>query len=290
MQAVTLAQPDFKHWRRAARDLLAADCPPDAVAWQLRGQSTDLFGGPPVPGPQAARVPRSAVPKGFLSLAKTAACIRDEAVWPVLYRVLWRLTHGERQLLADTLDDDVLRLRRWASAVRRDVHKMHAFVRFRCVLQDGCEHYIAWFEPSQRIVARAASFFVERYTNQHWSILTPDQCAHWDRAALRLTPGLSPAEAPRDDALEDLWRTYFASIFNPARFKPGMMRSEMPEKYWKNLPEARLIDGLERGSGARLQRMTEQSGSNPNDNRKRQAQQAGIRAALATGRGHVDAY
>lgn len=281
MQAVTLAQPDFKHWRRTARDLLAADCPPDAVAWQVRGHSNDLFGRPPVPAPQAARAPRSAVPKGFLSLAKTAACIRDEAVWPVLYRVVWRLTHGERHLLADTLDDDVLRLRRWASAVRRDVHKMHAFVRFRCIVQDEAEHYIAWFEPSHRIVARAASFFVDRYCNQRWSILTPDRCAHWDGQALQYSPGMALADAPRDDALEALWRTYFASIFNPARLKPGMMRSEMPEKYWKNLPEARLIGALERGSGARLQHMTEQTGNNPDDNRKRQAQQTGIRAALA---------
>ena len=282
MQAVTLAEPDFKHWRRAARDLLAANCPPDAVSWQLQGQSADLFGGPSLHGPKAAGAPRSAVPKAFFSLAKAAACVRDEAVWPVLYRVLWRITHGERHVLADTLDDDVLRLRRWASAVRRDVHKMHAFVRFRCVLQDGREHYIAWFEPSHRIVARAASFFVERYTNQHWSILTPDQCAHWDCAALRLTPGLSPAEAPRDDALEALWRTYFASIFNPARLKPGMMRSEMPEKYWKNLPEARLIGALERGSGARLQHMVTHAGSDPKTNRKRLAQRRQITAALAS--------
>ena len=282
MATVTLEQPDFRHWRKAARQLLAKHCQPDSVHWQLRGQSAGLFGDEPGTQVQGvARPPRNAVPKEFIDLAKTAACIRNEAVWPLLYRVLWRLTHGERQLLADTLDDDVLRLRRWASAVRRDVHKMHAFVRFRCIDDRGTEHYIAWFEPSHRIVARAASFFVGRYANQHWSILTPDQCAHWDRNRLELTPGLSLADAPSGDALEDLWRTYFASIFNPARLKPGMMRSEMPEKYWKNLPEARLIGALERGSGAQLQDMVAQIGSNPDDNRKRQAQRTQIRAALA---------
>ena len=53
------------------------------------------------------------------------------------------------------------------------------------------------------------------------------------------------------DAAEDLWRTYFASIFNPARLNPTMMRSEMPQKYWKLLPEAALLPDLMREAGAR---------------------------------------
>ncbi|MBR9813555.1 DNA metabolism protein [bacterium] len=281
MQAVTLAQPDFKHWREAARVLLAADCPPASVSWQLHGQSADLFGATQAGQSTASQHANpQPVPKEFMTLAKTAACIRDESVWPLLYRVLWRLTHGERHLLADSLDSDMLRLRRWASAVRRDVHKMHAFVRFRCVGNQGTEHYIAWFEPTHRIVARASRFFVERYANQQWSILTPDACAHWNGSALQFTAGMALADAPRDDALEDLWRTYFASIFNPARLKPGMMRSEMPEKYWKNLPEARLIGALERGSGAQLQTMVDQAGNAPQHNRKRAAQLPQIKRAL----------
>src|SRR4051812_26188215 len=37
------------------------------------------------------------------------------------------------------------------------------------------------------------------------------------------------------------WCDYYASAFNPARTNPGLMRSEMPKKYWRNLPEATLI-------------------------------------------------
>ena len=58
---------------------------------------------------------------------------------------------------------------------------------------------------------------------------------------------------PADDALEATWRTYFSSIFNPARLKVAMMKSEMPVKYWRNLPEAELIPSLIRerqGPGA----------------------------------------
>jgi len=43
------------------------------------------------------------------------------------------LTHGERRLLDIAVDDDVSRLDAIRKAVRRDRHKMIAFVRFRRV-------------------------------------------------------------------------------------------------------------------------------------------------------------
>ncbi len=69
-----------------------------------------------------------------------------------LYRVLWRLTHGERYLLEIITDPDVNTLMRWEKSVRRDVHKMRAFVRFRAIERDGDLWYIAWFEPEHHIV------------------------------------------------------------------------------------------------------------------------------------------
>jgi DNA polymerase len=57
-----------------------------------------------------------------------------------------------------------------------------------------------------------------------------------------------------------LWRGYYRSIFNPARVKVRAMQSEMPKKYWKNLPEARLIQGLIADSGRRVHEMLETEG------------------------------
>jgi uracil-DNA glycosylase family protein len=61
---------------------------------------------------------------------------------------------------------------------------------------------------------------------------------------LAFAEGASRGDAPDGDALEALWRTYYASIFNPARLKVAAMRAEMPKKYWRNLPEAPLIRPL----------------------------------------------
>jgi DNA polymerase len=50
---------------------------------------------------------------------------------------------------------------------------------------------------------------------------------------------------------------YYRSIFNPARVKVKAMQSEMPKKYWANLPEAELIGGLIAESRTRVEGMLE---------------------------------
>jgi uracil-DNA glycosylase len=47
-----------------------------------------------------------------------------------------------------------------------------------------------------------------------------------------------------------MWRTYYASTFNPARLKVSAMLKEMPRRYWKNMPEAALIGELIAGAQA----------------------------------------
>ena len=87
-----------------------------------------------------------------------------------------------------------------------------------------------------------------------WSILTPDICAHWDGHHVSFLPGISKAEAPSQDRLEETWLRYYASIFNPARLKVKAMQNEMPKKYWRNLPEASLIKPLDRERSPQNQR------------------------------------
>src|SRR5205085_2026007 len=106
---------------------------------------------------------------------------------------------------------------------------------------------------------RAASFFVNRFTNMRWSILTPELSIHWDGKALSEGPGATRADAPSGDPLEEAWRTYYASIFNPARLKVGAMLKEMPKKYWRNMPEPSLVQPLIAGAQAREAEMMQRS-------------------------------
>ncbi|MFN7158257.1 MAG: TIGR03915 family putative DNA repair protein, partial [Erythrobacter cryptus] len=259
--AVHLPAPDdFEFWRARARALVQAEVPPDRVSWVEPGATGDLFAGGAARG--SARLPQplaDAPPvrasQRFLAIARSAALNRDPARFALLYQVLWRLQRQPR-LMEDSADPEVRRLEQLAKAVRRDAHKMHAFVRFREVEEaDGTAHFVAWFEPDHHILRAEAGFFMRRFANMRWSILTPRGSIHWDGETMREGPPARREDAPGDDPVEALWRSYYASIFNPARLKVGAMLSEMPRKYWKNLPEAALIPGLVATAQARAAAM-----------------------------------
>ena len=253
LHRVTLAAPDdFEGWRDAARNLAEAGVPSDAVIWQVEGEADDLFGSEAAP----RMVPSFPVPRAFVELARSVVCHSDPERFALLYTLLLRLK-GDRRAIDDEADPLVRRLNELAKAVRRDVHKMHAFVRFREI--DG--RFVAFFQPEHHIVRRAASFFVNRFTNMRWSILTPALSIHWDGERLREGPGATRADAPSGDPLEETWRTYYSSIFNPARLKVGAMLKEMPKKYWKNMPETALVPELLAGAQAREAEMVARSRS-----------------------------
>ncbi len=241
-------------WRAEARAQLAARVRPEAVSWSLGEAAPDLFAAPAAPLPEASAA--LTVPRAFVQLADWAVWHSDPERFARLYALLWRLG-SERGLMSDRGDAALARLERMAKEVRRDRHKMTAFVRFREIDAEGPRRrFAAWFEPSHFILEPTAPFFAKRFGDMDWSIFTPTLAAHFEAGTLRFAdPPPRPEIAA--DATEDLWRTYFRSIFNPARLKPKAMQAEMPKKYWRNLPEAALIPGMIAAAQARAREMAE---------------------------------
>src|ERR1700761_9157352 len=235
-------ETDFDGWRQAARALVLDGVTPEDVMWSLNGEE-ELFTSNERPSQTPSSTETFSVSARFVELAKIAILHRDRERFALLYRLLWRL-HRRHDLLEIAIDPDVSRLNAMAKAVRRDEHKMHAFVRFREIGRERDAHFVAWFEPEHHIVELAAPFFARRFADVPWSILTPELCVHWDGFAISFTPGVTKADAPTSDRLEETWRRYYATIFNPARLKVKAMRTEMPQKYWRNLPEASMIKPL----------------------------------------------
>ncbi|MBX7487933.1 UdgX family uracil-DNA binding protein [Qipengyuania sp. GH25] len=251
---------DFDFWRDCARALIQAQVPPDRISWIEPGGSGDLFaqGDHGVPTPTSGAPPVRAN-RRFVNLARNAALHSDPERFALLYRLLWRL-QANPGMMEDKADDDVRKIEELDKNVRRDSHKMHAFVRFRLVEADeaeGGDRYVAWFEPDHHILRANAGFFMRRFANMRWSILTPRGSLHWDGETMTEGPAAERSDAPQGDPMEDLWRTYYASIFNPARLKIGAMLKEMPKKYWKNMPEAALIPELVAGAQSREAKMVE---------------------------------
>ncbi|BDT67019.1 hypothetical protein os1_11860 [Comamonadaceae bacterium OS-1] len=268
-QVVHLAgEDDVPGFRAAARRLLAQGIAPGRIGWHVAGAAEgDLF-ATEAPAPEAPTELGAVLklPAFFVSLCNRTALHADPARFGLLYRLAWRLLR-EPGLRHDLLDPDRMQAEQMARVVRRDMHKMTAFVRFRPLAAPtddgwGITH-VAWFEPGHHIVEATAPFFARRFAQMPWAILTPERSARWNGQQLAFGPGAQKSDAPPADANERLWLTYYANIFNPARLKLAMMHKEMPRRYWKNLPEAVLIQPLTALSAQRSGQMLEQAATEP---------------------------
>jgi DNA polymerase len=259
MQRVSLQTgADHAGFRRAARGLIAQRVSPDNVVWDVGGASS-LF--EMCKETEAAPV---ALPRRAISLIKLVVCHREPEKYPLLYALIWRLLYGERHLLEVHSDPLVQNLAMKCKAIRRDLHKMHAFLRFRRVLNDSePERFVAWFEPDHFILEETAQFFIDRFRALTWSILTPIGSLDWDRNKLTVGPPARREDAPDHDAFEDGWKAYYESTFNPARLNTQLMRAHMPKKYWRNMPEASAIASLVQSASSRVTQMCEQEVAMP---------------------------
>lgn len=270
-------------WRDQARQALGLGLTPEQLIWHdahAAAQET-LFTHQPDPWPAPVLPPQPgstfSVPKAFLGFAEKVAHHRDPERWQLIYRCLWRLTHGERHLLEDQADPLVRRLQLMLQAVGRDIHKMHAFVRFRKIELDGQETYLAFHQPDHYIVRPASPFFQKRFRNMRWGILTPDESVSWDTNTLFFGAGMPASAAPQHDDIEDLWRTYYRHIFNPARIKTKAMRREMPVRHWATLPEADIIQDMLNEAPRRVADMMKYMHTPSEGARKRQQRHARLR-------------
>ena len=295
---------DWAGFSRAVRALRVRRVAPEHVRWRMDGDDADtgdLFGAAgehrasALAGEAAMPLPRS-----FVDAAREVFLHADPRRLPLIHRLALRIA-DDAQAWADPLHEDRLQFDRLLREVRREIHKMHAFVRFRrlegsepepndggvasplAAVREGRTDaasvgHVAWFEPAHHVLEAAAPFFARRFATMRWAILTPRASVEWDGRALAFGPGARREDAPGADAGEALWLAYYRSIFNPARVKVAMMKKEMPVRFWKNLPEAASVPELLAQAPRREQRMVDDGGVA----RSRRRGQAALDAASAS--------
>lgn len=226
MEARLAGEIDVAGFREEARSLLAHQIPPEAVHWQTEpADSGDEFTDPDAVGESRLRsVPKAAaaiVPASFLRLCEIVVLHSDPARFALLYRLLWRLVH-EPGLRHDPVDPDMLHAHQMGQAVRRDMHKMKAFLRFRTVRdeQEGSLQ-IAWFEPAHHIIEAVAPWFARRSPQTRWVILSAERSVEWDTRQLHFGPGLKRADAPLPDADDAAWLACYQRVLGKHRKGPA---------------------------------------------------------------------
>ena len=249
-------EPSFAAWRRAARELLRQGVEPERIEW-VEFDSVDT-GISSVAAPDNSAAPvvaTPAIPRELLAWLKTAACFCAPDRWSLLYRILWRWTHGERHVL-DPQDADGALLDQRIQSVEHETNDLVTLTLFR--RRDpsmGAPEFVGWYEPHHDLLAQAAERFAERMGDSTWMLATPQGAVFWNGMLLRISrpaaddgetscpehqqqnppatqalpPGAMAGEATTSEPTEALWLAYYASAFNGAP-------APVPLRYWRTPP------------------------------------------------------
>lgn len=145
------------------------------------------------------------------------------------------------------LDDNVLYLNKVNKKIGREVHRMHAFVRFQLTKDDI---YYSVIEPDFNVLPLIGDHFEKRYPAQQWLIY--DAKRHYgifydlkkiDFITFAEENPLQLRQLPTsvlDDAetgYQVAWKHYFDSVNIPERKNMKLHLQHVPRRYWKYLSE-----------------------------------------------------
>jgi probable DNA metabolism protein len=139
----------------------------------------------------------------------------------------------------------VMRVSEIVRMVRREKHRMEAFIRFQ-ELKD--KTYYSTIEPDFNVLPLLIKHFRNRYADQKWIIydirrnyglyydLHETQYISLDFATVN--PGnVISAYDDNEAVYQELWRNYFTSVNIPARKNTKLHLRHVPKRYWKHLTE-----------------------------------------------------
>lgn len=192
----------YAAFRDVARRLLVKDTPPAEV--RLMEQTPGQLTLPTPPSRDGEHPPRPApsvpisVPGEFVRRARRVVCHRDPDRLDLLYRILWRVTHGERNFLKETEHPDMRRFSLMDTAVLRDVHELRARLRLDRVSDPVAGTCLVGFaSPAHRTLRLVAPELVKRHPRDQLTVFTPDESFDWDGERLSFGPGADPAAGRR---------------------------------------------------------------------------------------------
>jgi len=139
----------------------------------------------------------------------------------------------------------VMRVSEIVRLVRREKHRMEAFVRFQ-KLEDGL--FYASVEPDINVLPLLIKHFKNRYADQQWIIydLRRKYGLHYNMHDVQyitlnfseVKPANVVSAYTADEALyQNLWKNYFKSTNIPARKNTKLHLMHMPRRYWQHLTE-----------------------------------------------------
>lgn len=163
--------------------------------------------------------------------------------------VLAIIQKGDGTVLENFANPHILKAAQIEKMIHREVHRMHAFVRFQ---KSRNGFFYAAIDPDFNVLPLIGEHFEKRYADQSWLIfdtrrhygLYYDQdvmkfaCA--DDPVFSINPLLLQDESFQDEKekqYQALWENYFHAVNIRERNNTKLHLRHMPRRYWKYLTE-----------------------------------------------------
>ncbi|AZI20927.1 TIGR03915 family putative DNA repair protein [Chryseobacterium taklimakanense] len=143
-------------------------------------------------------------------------------------------------------DPDMLEISKILKSMRREIHRMHAFVRFER-LKDNL--YFAKIEPDFDVLPLIGNHFEKRYADQKWMIF--DLKRHYgliydlenvdffypESAQVKNLKNPEQFHHEEEKHFQKMWQNYFVKTGIPSRKNMKLHIQHVPKRYWKYLTE-----------------------------------------------------
>lgn len=165
----------------------------------------------------------------------------------LIYNFIKKAIASPHNLEKNYLDDTVLNLKKIDKMIGREVHRMHAFVRFQKTKDDI---YYSVIEPDFDVMPLIISHFEKRYAAQNWLIydskrhygmfydmkkVEPITFSEQDHRGLKKLSEDILGDGEVD--YQNAWKTYFTSTNITERKNMKLHLQHVPKRYWKYLTE-----------------------------------------------------
>ncbi|RYZ79492.1 MAG: DNA metabolism protein [Proteobacteria bacterium] len=171
--------------------------------------------------------------------------------------VMWRFVEyafrSEKNIEGDLTNKAVWEVKQASAKVRKESHRMEAFVRFQLTKD---QLYYSVVEPDCNVLPLISRHFESRYANQRWliydakrkygiyydleSVSTVELKFNHGSASSRFIAEISDE---KEMFFQELWREYFRSVNIESRKNLKLHLQHMPKRYWKHMTE-KVPDGI----------------------------------------------
>lgn len=225
----------------------------DPVITTAERLNNSLFGTTHITHTNAAKTERvikklkEKLTRGALAQIYNAYLSEITAIENNILRYIQYALNTKASIENDYTNPDVLMLQQTSHKVRREKHRMEAFVRFQ-LTKDGL--YYALIQPDFNVLPLIGKHFKDRYADQRWLIYDTHRRYGLFYDFEQVTEVRMEFDIDANDKnqlvtihddkealYQTLWHQYFSSVNIAARRNMKLHIKHMPKRYWKNLVE-----------------------------------------------------